>query len=314
MHLKIKKIWPRFPTFSLRSFLRRRLLWLFQVGPQYRTASRAGQNGSSRPTGTAVWKIPATRTKLAHGIHRPRDGCGWPVKSPVDCLWITDWRTRHDPSKNPGPRSRLAAVVIGSAPFSHALPPKDPIQVRIWKNVMVPMRDGVRLATDVYLPNGETTPPGPFPAILIRHPYGKHRSSKTAEFFTTHGYAVAIQDTRGRYESEGEFYIYVNEGEDGYDAVEWIAAQPWSNRRRGDLRRIVWGRLPERPGGPESAPPEDHVRLRGHLQLHRGRRGPGRRLRPPAQHGLRIPLWPRPARRPNPPIRTRKKTRPRWRS
>ena len=70
-----------------------------------------------------------------------------------------------------------AAVVIGSAPFSHALPPKDPIQVRIWKNVMVPMRDGVRLATDVYLPNGETTPPGPFPVILIRHPYGKHRSA-----------------------------------------------------------------------------------------------------------------------------------------
>ncbi len=121
-----------------------------------------------------------------------------------------------------------AAVVIGSAPFSYALPPKDPIQVRIWKNVMVPMRDGVRLATDVYLPNGETTPPGPFPSILIRHPYGKHRTATTAEFFTTHGYAVAIQDTRGRYESEGEFYIYVNEGEDGYDAVEWIAAQPWS--------------------------------------------------------------------------------------
>ena len=122
-----------------------------------------------------------------------------------------------------------AAVAIGLTLTSHARPPEGPIQVRIWKNVMVPMRDGVRLATDVYLPNGETTPPGPFPTILIRHPYGKIRSGATAEFFTTHGYAAAIQDTRGRYDSEGEFYIYVNEGEDGYDAVEWIAAQPWSS-------------------------------------------------------------------------------------
>ncbi len=122
-----------------------------------------------------------------------------------------------------------AAVAIGLTLTSHARPPEGPIQVRIWKNVMAPMRDGVRLATDVYLPNGETTPPGPFPTILIRHPYGKSRSAAPAEFFTTHGYAVAIQDTRGRYDSEGEFYIYVNEGEDGYDAVEWIAAQPWSS-------------------------------------------------------------------------------------
>ena len=126
-----------------------------------------------------------------------------------------------------------AAVVLGLAPLSYAESPKGPIQVRIWKNVMVPMRDGVRLATDVYLPNGETTPPGPFPVILVRHPYGKHRSAATAEFFTTHGYAAAIQDTRGRYDSEGEFYIYVNEGEDGYDAVEWIASQPWSNGNVG---------------------------------------------------------------------------------
>ena len=107
--------------------------------------------------------------------------------------------------------------------------PKGPVQVRIRKNVMVEARDGVRLATDIYLPDGETTPPGPFPAILIRSPYGKERTAKVAGFFTTRGYAVAVQDVRGRYDSEGEFYIYVNEAEDGYDALEWVAAQPWCN-------------------------------------------------------------------------------------
>ncbi len=60
-------------------------------------------------------------------------------------------------------------------------------------------------------------------------------------------------------------------------------------RRRGDLRWILWGRLPERSGGPETASPEDHVRLRGHLQLHRGRSGPRGCIRLAAQHGLRVP-------------------------
>ena len=105
----------------------------------------------------------------------------------------------------------------------------DVVQVRIRKNVMMPARDGVRLATDVYLPDGEVSKPGPFPAILIRTPYNKSGIAAVAELFTTRGYAVAVQDVRGRYASEGEFYIYVNEGEDGYDAVAWVAAQPWCN-------------------------------------------------------------------------------------
>lgn len=105
----------------------------------------------------------------------------------------------------------------------------DVVQVRIRKNVMMPARDGVRLATDVYLPDGESTPEGPFPAILIRTPYDKSGVAGTAEFFTKHGYAVAVQDVRGRFSSEGTFYIYTQEGSDGYDAAEWVASRPWCN-------------------------------------------------------------------------------------
>ena len=119
----------------------------------------------------------------------------------------------------------LATIVLAVASVAQA----DIVQVRIRKNVMMPARDGVRLATDVYLPDGEPVPPGPFPAILIRTPYSKAGVAKTAEFFTKFGYAVAVQDVRGRYSSEGTFYIYTQEGPDGKDAVEWVAARPWCN-------------------------------------------------------------------------------------
>jgi putative CocE/NonD family hydrolase len=96
------------------------------------------------------------------------------------------------------------------------------------------MRNGTRLATDIYLPakNGESVE-GKFPTLLGMTPYDKTDLSSGAlpkpEFFAKRGYAVARQDVRGRFGSEGEFYPYVNEGRDGYDTVEWIAKQPWSN-------------------------------------------------------------------------------------
>ena len=103
-------------------------------------------------------------------------------------------------------------------------------EVVVAKNVMVPMRDGVRMATDIYRPaRGGEAEPGRFPTLLSRTPYGKNGSEPAARFLAKHGYIVLIQDVRGRFESEGTFYIYVNEGQDGYDAVEWAAAQPWSN-------------------------------------------------------------------------------------
>lgn len=94
------------------------------------------------------------------------------------------------------------------------------------RNVPVPMRDGVVLRADIYRPNAG----GPFPALVYRTPYGKE---PTTRWYDTHlaavarGYAVVIQDVRGRYASEGDFYPYINEGKDGYDTIEWVARQPW---------------------------------------------------------------------------------------
>ena len=104
-------------------------------------------------------------------------------------------------------------------------------------DVMVPMRDGVRLATDVYLPARPDAPDQridtPCPAILIRTPYNKIGSFETGEYFARRGYAVAVQDCRGRYRSEGTFDFLVQEAEDGYDAVEWAGTQPWSDGQVG---------------------------------------------------------------------------------
>lgn len=116
-------------------------------------------------------------------------------------------------------------------------------RVVIEKNVMIPMRDGVKLAADIYKPASEDSPAsGKFPSILVRTPYNKERRTQLSsgfpgegEFFAQRGYVYVVQDCRGRFKSEGEFYIFKNEGRDGYDTVEWIANQPWSNRRIGTM-------------------------------------------------------------------------------
>ena len=96
------------------------------------------------------------------------------------------------------------------------------------KNVAVPMRDGVILRADVLRPRGE----GAFPVLVYRTPYGKELALQEYTTFrhaVEHGYAVVVQDVRGRYASDGEFRPYENEGRDGYDTIEWAARQPWSN-------------------------------------------------------------------------------------
>jgi uncharacterized protein len=109
--------------------------------------------------------------------------------------------------------------------------------VMVATNIMVPMRDGVRLATDVYLPARDgAVVPGQFPVLVSRTPYGKEPapgSRNVARYFAQRGYVVVVQDCRGRYDSQGTFYIDVNEGKDGYDTVEWAARQPWSNGKVG---------------------------------------------------------------------------------
>jgi len=105
--------------------------------------------------------------------------------------------------------------------------------VRMDKNVKVPMRDGVSLATDIYYPDGS----GPFPVLLSRTPYNKEGSARNGEFFAKNGYAAVIQDSRGLYASDGQWRPYIDEGQDGYDTQQWIGQQKWCNGKIGMFGR-----------------------------------------------------------------------------
>lgn len=99
----------------------------------------------------------------------------------------------------------------------------------------VPMRDGTALATDIYLPDR----PGPQPVILIRTPYDKRAFSPersiqgSVSAFVGHGYAVAVQDVRGKFASDGVFVPSLNDATDSYDTMSWIVKQPWADGKIG---------------------------------------------------------------------------------
>ena len=106
------------------------------------------------------------------------------------------------------------------------------------EEVMVPMRDGVKLAADVYRPLRHGA--GPFPVVIERTPYDKGDCGDVhAQFFAKRGYVAIRQDERGRYASEGEYYWLRDEGwgerRDGYDTIEWAASQPWSTGKVGTM-------------------------------------------------------------------------------
>jgi uncharacterized protein len=120
--------------------------------------------------------------------------------------------------------------------------------MRVEQNVGVPMRDGVKLATDIYHPEG----PGKFPVILIRTPYKKELEELQARYYGRRGYVVAVQDVRGRFGSSGAWEPFVHEGKDGYDAIEWLAAQAWSTGKVGMIggsycALVQWRAAVERP-------------------------------------------------------------------
>jgi putative CocE/NonD family hydrolase len=106
-------------------------------------------------------------------------------------------------------------------------------EITVQKNVPIGMRDGTTLLADIYRPVGN----GEYPVLLTRLPYGKDQTINP-EYMNPikaaqHGYIVVIQDVRGRFGSEGEWYPFVNEFEDGYDTVEWAAGLPGSNGKVG---------------------------------------------------------------------------------
>ena len=108
--------------------------------------------------------------------------------------------------------------------------------VLIAKDVMVPMRDGVRLAADLYFPaiDGKAVE-GRWPSVMQRTPYNKSdvHYGGHAEYFCKRGYVGIVMDCRGRFNSEGDYYHFIYEAEDGYDTCEWIGRQTWSDGRIG---------------------------------------------------------------------------------
>ena len=91
--------------------------------------------------------------------------------------------------------------------------------------VNIPMNDGISLSTSIFVPKGK----GPFPAVLVRTPYSKYAEEWMGQAFNLFRIAVVLQDVRGKYKSEGEFYPFINEREDGLKTLRWIREQPWSN-------------------------------------------------------------------------------------
>ena len=127
----------------------------------------------------------------------------------------------------------------------HGIPSRALAESRMFEK-MVSMRDGVRLHTIVYLPDPEVWSPPLYPAIIQRVPYGIGAPGvlpgpdipsgailRGWKAITDHGYAAVFQDTRGRFASEGKDRVYLDEGRDGYDTIEWVAAQPWCNGKIG---------------------------------------------------------------------------------
>ncbi len=116
-------------------------------------------------------------------------------------------------------------------------------------DVKVPMRDGIRLSTNIYRPDA----PGRFPVILIRSPYGNGGAgNREGHFFAQQGYVYISQDTRGRYESEGIFDAFQPEAADGYDMQNWTGEQPWCDGNIGTTGGSYVGFTQWMPAGLQS--------------------------------------------------------------
>ncbi len=107
-------------------------------------------------------------------------------------------------------------------------------EVVVEKDQKITMRDGVKLAVDLYRPAKDGKPvAGKFPALLTRTPYNKAGTAGEGRYYASRGYVVVANDVRGRYASEGTWRLIADDPEDGFEVVEWIARQNWSNGKVG---------------------------------------------------------------------------------
>jgi hypothetical protein len=124
---------------------------------------------------------------------------------------------------------KLPAIVLSTLLSSGIVHAADPYEVTVQPGVAAKMRDGVTLRADIYRPNAD----GKFPVLLQRTPYNKTNGINFGVRAAARGFVVIFQDVRGRYSSEGEWYTFKHESDDGYDSVEWAAALPYSNGKVG---------------------------------------------------------------------------------
>jgi putative CocE/NonD family hydrolase len=129
----------------------------------------------------------------------------------------------------------LPAAAVATPP-AVAASRADAFEISELKNILVPMRDGVRLATNIYRPARAGVPfEEKFPVILERTPYNKDGGSAVAKIFVPRGYVVIVQDVRGRYASEGRWRPIRDDPADGFDTAKWIGEQPWSSQSIGTI-------------------------------------------------------------------------------
>ena len=183
----------------------------------------------------------------------------------VDITLWTDVHGRIDLGEVPPQHAayvREGYEALRSAPVNDPLISQPKFDVKMEAATKVAMRDGVKLSTDLYLPQAE----GKAPVILIRTPYKKEMSEVQARYYARRGYAVAIQDCRGRFGSDGVWEPFINEPKDGYDTIEWLAGQQWSNGKIGMIGGsyvgwVQWWAASEHPPHlvtiiPNVAPPD----------------------------------------------------------
>jgi uncharacterized protein len=125
------------------------------------------------------------------------------------------------------------------------------------ETISVPMRDGIKLVTDVYRDDAVTKAP----VVLMRTPYDRTKAKGTAERWAKSGYVAVMQDCRGTRASEGVMAPYNNEGQDGYDTIEWITRQPWCSGRVGMMGgsyvgAVQWQAAAENPPGLAAIAPQ----------------------------------------------------------